>query len=293
VIVNYIELLKNNPQYFKQFSCKELLFLNYDCPVKEDKLTVWSEHNYFYFVISGRKNIHANGKVWELEKGSFVFVKRGAFLIEQFFDEPFCIVVFILPDSFISKFITLYKEQVPLPDGTETNSLVLPLAADEMLHNFCQSIMGFFTASTAPSESIIELKFLELLLNLSGNVHNRDFINYLHQVAARQSGTLEAVMEANFSYNLELEDFAKLCNRSLSSFKRDFKICFHTTPGKWLLEKRLDYAGKLLVSTNKVLQEIVFESGFENQAHFTRVFKEKFGVPPLQFKKQSGRVAPH
>lgn len=293
MIVNYIELLKNNPQYFKQFSCKELLFLNYDCPVKEDKLTVWSEHNYFYFVISGRKNIHANGEVWELEKGSFVFVKRGAFLIEQFFDEPFCIVVFILPDSFISKFVTLYKEKLPQHTEAGSSSLVIPLAADDMIQNFCNSIMGFFTSSTTPSESIIELKFLELLLNLASNSQNKDFINYLHQVATRQSGTLESVMEANFAYNLQLEDFAKLCNRSLSSFKRDFKMCFQTTPGKWLLEKRLDYAGKLLLSTGKPLQEIIYECGFENQAHFTRAFKEKFGVAPLQFKKQSGRVAPH
>jgi hypothetical protein len=30
VMINYYELVKNNPEYFKQFSCKNLLFLNYD-----------------------------------------------------------------------------------------------------------------------------------------------------------------------------------------------------------------------------------------------------------------------
>jgi len=287
MIVNYLELLKNNPQYFKQFSCKEVLFLNYDCPIKENKLTTWSEHNYFYYVISGRKNIHALGKVWELSKGSFVFVKRGAFLIEQFFHEPFCIVVFIVPDSFISKFITLYKDQLPLPSGSISNSPVIPIDSDDMLQNFCNSIMGFFATSTVPSESLIELKFLELLLNLASNKSSMEFIAYMHQVANRQASTLEVVMEANFCYNLELEDFAKLCNRSLSSFKRDFKNTFRTTPGKWLLKKRLDYAGKLLSNTNKPLLDIIYECGFENQAHFNRVFKEKFGIPPLQFKKHS------
>lgn len=100
-------------------------------------------------------------------------------------------------------------------------------------------------------------------------------------------------MEANFYYNLELEDFAKLCNRSLSSFMRDFKNSFHTAPGKWLLEKRLDYAGRLLATTNKTLADVIYECGFESQVHFNRVFKEKLGIPSLQLKKQPSRAEPH
>ncbi|ULQ54907.1 AraC family transcriptional regulator [Flavihumibacter rivuli] len=286
MIINYIELLKNNPQYFKQFSCKELLFLNYDCPVKENRLTIWSEHNYFYYVISGKKNLHANGRVWELQQGSFIFVKKGACLIEQFFREPFCIVVFVVPDTFISQYITLYKNELPAPTDKVSDALVLPLAFDDVLQNFCNSIMGFFTASVKPSESLIELKFLELLLNLSSNASNSEFVTYLHQVANRQASSIESIMEANFSFKLELEDYAKLCNRSLSSFKRDFSALYQCPPGKWLLEKRLQHAGKLLSTTNKSLADVIFESGFENHAHFTRVFKNKFGLSPLQYKKQ-------
>ena len=55
-MINYYELVKNNPEYFKQFSCKDLLFLNYDCPVKLKKVAKWSEHHYIYYVLSGKKN---------------------------------------------------------------------------------------------------------------------------------------------------------------------------------------------------------------------------------------------
>lgn len=236
-------------------------------------------------VISGRKRIHGKGEAWELTKGSFVFIKSGACLIEQIFGEPFCIVAFIMPDSFIEKFITLYKDQLPAPVDARTTSLLIPLVPNDILHNFCNSIMGFFTSKTAPPESLIELKFLELLLNLSCDENNEAFIAYLHQVANRKSPDLATVMESNFSYNLDLPVYAKLCNRSLSSFKRDFQQHFGTTPGKWLLEKRLHFAGKLLVNTNKSLQDVIFESGFENQAHFNRVFKTRYGMSPLQFRK--------
>jgi AraC-like DNA-binding protein len=45
------------------------------------------------------------------------------------------------------------------------------------------------------------------------------------------------IMEVNFRFNLSLDEYARLCHRSLSSFKRHFQTAFHETPGKWLLRK--------------------------------------------------------
>jgi AraC-like DNA-binding protein len=88
-------------------------------------------------------------------------------------------------------------------------------------------------------------------------------------------------MTDNYRYNLKLDQFAQLSNRSLSSFKRDFQTTFKTTPGKWLLEKRLLYAKSLLNnSSKKAISEVAFESGFETVAHFSRSFKQRFGVTP-------------
>jgi AraC-like DNA-binding protein len=92
-------------------------------------------------------------------------------------------------------------------------------------------------------------------------------------------------MTENYRYNLKLEQFARLSNRSLSSFKRDFQDIFHTTPGKWLLEKRLLHAMNLLCNMNKTISEAAFESGFETTSHFSRSFKEKFGVAPSSICK--------
>jgi len=284
-MINYIQVLKSNPEYFKQFSCKEILFLNYDCPVKQKKIAKWSEHNYFYYVLSGEKTLHTRNRSWELVAGSIVFVKRGACLIEQFFTEPFCIVVFIMPDSFISNFINSNKDQLPQP-LTNSEDLVIPIKKDDVLTAFYDSVLPYFSSPSKPSEKLIELKFNELLLHILNNPENKELICYMHEVASQKTNVMEQVMETNFSYNLELEDFANLCNRSLSSFKRDFENSYKTTPGRWLLAKRLDLAIQLIKTTNKSLSDIILESGFENQAHFSRVFKAKFGYSPLQFRKQ-------
>jgi AraC family transcriptional regulator, exoenzyme S synthesis regulatory protein ExsA len=220
-MINYIEVLKSNPAYFKQFSCKELLFLNYDCPVKEKRLAKWSDHNHFYYVLSGQKTLHTTHRSWELTTGSVVFVKRGACLVEQFFQEPFCVVVFLLPDSFISQFIHANKDQLPgIWPHTKIDDLVLPVKTDEMLHRFYDSVLPYFSSKTQPSDKLIELKFNELLLHIVNNPDNAELISYMYSIASNKTGTLEQVMEANFPYNLKLKNYANLCNRSLSTFKR-------------------------------------------------------------------------
>lgn len=98
---------------------------------------------------------------------------------------------------------------------------------------------------------------------------------------------LKAIMIENFLYNLQIEEFAKLCGRSLSAFKRDFKEVFDTTPSRWIRCKRLEYAKKLLTETNLNINQICYDCGFINSSHFIKSFKKQYGLPPLQYKSNS------
>ena len=91
--------------------------------------------------------------------------------------------------------------------------------------------------------------------------------------------SVSEIMESNFRFNLSLEEYARLCHRSLSSFKRDFQTTFQEPPGKRLLRKRLEYSAALLRTSKMNVTEIAFESGFEDVSHFSRVFKERLSVP--------------
>ncbi len=48
---------------------------------------------------------------------------------------------------------------------------------------------------------------------------------------------------------------------------------------------RIDYALQLIRSTEKSMNEIAFTTGFESQRSFNRVFRKKFGVPPIHFRR--------
>ena len=86
-------------------------------------------------------------------------------------------------------------------------------------------------------------------------------------------------------YALNIEAYARMTNRSVSSFKRDFQSIYQTTPGRWLIEKKLERARRLLLETDMPVSDLAFESGFENTAHFNRIFKQKSGMTPLHYRK--------
>jgi AraC-like DNA-binding protein len=93
---------------------------------------------------------------------------------------------------------------------------------------------------------------------------------------------LVSFMQRNFMFNMPLEKLGYLTGRSLSTFNRDFKKLFHTTPQKWLTDKRLELAHYQLTEKGKKPTEVYLEAGFEDLSHFSFSFKKKYGVSPGQ-----------
>jgi AraC-like DNA-binding protein len=92
-------------------------------------------------------------------------------------------------------------------------------------------------------------------------------------------------MEKNFCFNLKLEDYAELCHRSLSTFKRDFQQQFNESPGKWILKRRVQHAANIIANSNSSVSQVAYDSGFEDLSHFSRVFKKIIGSNPTEYKK--------
>jgi AraC-like DNA-binding protein len=116
---------------------------------------------------------------------------------------------------------------------------------------------------------------------------NPELAGYFQSLLKSDAPVLPQIMEANFSYNLALEDFARLSHRSLSTFKRDFRKYYKQSPGKWLLQKRLDYSAVLLKNPALNVSQVALDCGFEDLSHFSRAFKEKFGTSPAHYRKET------
>jgi AraC family transcriptional regulator len=85
---------------------------------------------------------------------------------------------------------------------------------------------------------------------------------------------------------LRLADLARSCNLSTSHFARSFKSSFGTTCHRWLTDRRLDHAKHMLARTAIPLSEIATQSGFGDQASFTRAFRRFVGVTPGHWRRE-------
>jgi len=269
---------------FKQFKVNDLLFLEYKCVADETAVKVWSKHNYFLYVVRGKKVWQSSRAKYCIQPGEAIFVKKGANIIHQFFEEEFCSLMIFVPDHFISSVLKENTSPVLkcVADNTDT---IISLQLDEVLSTYFPSVLSYFAKKEIPPGNLLEIKFKELILDLISSPLNAPLCSYFRSLCDQNKTSIRDVMESNFMYNMKLEEFAYLSGRSLSSFKKDFINTFHTTPGKWLLKRRLEHAKYLLELTDKNINELVFETGFENASHFIRIFKQRYGVTPLQFKK--------
>ena len=285
-MINLFEYI-NESRNYKKFVIDDLLFVEYKCVVDETKAGIWSDTNYFVFVTSGKKMWKSIYHEYIVEAGDSLFVKRGANLVHQYFEEDYCALMIFISDDFIRNFMGRFSGIVKSnPAVSENTDSVIRIQLDAYLEGYVNSLAFYFGAHGLPDKNLLKLKFEELLLNMFTQPLHKEVAHYLGSLNRSQTVQLQQVMEENFAYNLKLEQLAALCNMSLSSFKRAFNSVYQTAPGKWLLDKRLDFASYLLRSTDKNVNDIAFESGFEDTSNFIRSFKRKFSCTPLQYRTE-------
>src|SRR6185436_7244585 len=166
-MLNYYDFVKEHPEEYKQFSCRELLFLICECPPDFKQSEDWSEHNCFLYIMNGETIMHSREGSWHLREGDTAFLKKGGCSIEKLENHTFCTLLFYVPDSYIRSFtrenIRLFSHEDSLP---VSRSLLLPVEMNEVLRSFYDSVISYFVANTLPTEDLLELKFRELLLNI-------------------------------------------------------------------------------------------------------------------------------
>ena len=284
-MLNLYEGVRDDPSYNK-LEIGDLLFAEYTCGIGNEKLGLWTHSDYLVNVVTGKKTWHTSDGVWAANPGETLFFKKGAAIVEQHFELDFCLLVFFIPDDFVRSTVREIAGSLTAASaGAAAIKSAVRVENDVGLSAFFQSMRTYFAEKEKPSEPLLRLKLKELIVSILTSGRNPALAAYFRRLG---EGTLPSVvetMEANFRFNLSLEEYARLSHRSLSSFKRDFQSYFQEAPGKWLLRKRLDYSAALLRTSKMNVTEIAFESGFEDVSHFSRVFKERFGVPPLSYRR--------
>ena len=97
-----------------------------------------------------------------------------------------------------------------------------------------------------------------------------------------------AYMDANMADNPSLAQIARIVHLAPTYFHQKFRRTFQMTPLAYMLQKRLNLAKQLLLSTDLTLEQIALRSGFQSPFYLSRMFKQRFNVRPSEFRRRAG-----
>jgi AraC family transcriptional regulator len=135
-----------------------------------------------------------------------------------------------------------------------------------------------FRTTDPTSRLAIEGLILELVAEAC-RIDNRRHINppaWLHQV--------QEILHERFRDAPPLRHIAKLVQIHPVYMATAFKAHFRCTIGEYVRRLRLEYACRELGQPGKSLAEIASAAGFADQSHLSRVFKQKLGVTPTEYR---------
>lgn len=284
-MINVYDFHVAHPEIFTQISVNDKLFLSYQCPQIEKKLALYTHLNLIVYTLKGKRIIHHGGKTWLLSDSQSVFIGKTAFKQEIYHDTiGWQVLAFYFPDEYIVKIWDEFNRNKLAKVSAPTDDILIEINVNEITRSFFYSIVPYFKHRFGNAEDLLELKFKELLFNIFSDPQNAALTSYINSIRNEGICRIQEVMETNYLFNLSIEELSRMANCSVSTFKRKFYEHYHTTPGKWLKHKRLENAKWLLGLGNKTISDAAYDSGFENLSHFSRIFKEAYGVPPSSFK---------
>lgn len=248
------------------------------------KSDIMFEQHMLIWFISGETKIVRPEASYLFKKGDIFLIPRNqlATIINYPKDGlPHKTVVMHLSTEWLRQF---YSKKGIKASKSDTGSL-RHYSNHPLLESCLQSLIPYFEMASLP-DGIAELKKTEAVTILRSIDPGIDTL--LGNFEEPGKIDLADYMEKHFMFNMPLEKFGYLTGRSLTTFKRDFRRIFDSSPQRWLTKKRLELAHYQFLEKRKKPLDVCYEVGFENLSHFSFAFKKQFGYAPSELLATSG-----
>lgn len=254
----------------------------YSCFVPHEMLSEYRMPvHVLIYVYSGEMVVDDNGRTLKVCEGNYVFIKRDhrvKLLKHTVEDAPYKAISIRFERNFLRDFFAALDKAALPKDTKRIREAALLLPQTPALQSLFLSLFPYTDAHVKPKDEIIRLKMQEALYCLLDT--DERFYPTLFDFNESWKIDLLPFMEANYTQDMTLDEFATYTGRSLATFKRDFAKVSDLSPERWLIRKRLDKAYELLSSGTAKPSDVYVAVGFKNRSHFSSAFKRQFGVPP-------------
>ena len=103
---------------------------------------------------------------------------------------------------------------------------------------------------------------------------------------SRRINRIVQFVEKNYNRKISLEDVGEQVGMSASSVTRFFKKRTRHNFWDYLNGFRIDRAAQMMIETEHTISEISYACGFNNISNFNRVFRERIGTTPSDYRNK-------
>ena len=117
--------------------------------------------------------------------------------------------------------------------------------------------------------------------------NDRQRVPLKHHLGTSQPKLVEAIslMEANIEEPMSLDELSRHVGLSRRQLERLFQKHVRCVPTRYYLELRLARARQLLLQTTRPIVDIAFACGFVSAPHFSKCYRDRYGVPPREERR--------
>jgi AraC-like DNA-binding protein len=98
-----------------------------------------------------------------------------------------------------------------------------------------------------------------------------------------------AFIEANYHQSISLNHVAQAVGYSPAYLTDLVRRLTGQSLYRWIVERRMAAACALLLETEQTVDQVAIAVGYQNSSHFSRQFRQSFGMPPKVWKNQAGQ----
>ena len=154
----------------------------------------------------------------------------------------------------------------------------------DKLYRYCAR---YGTTNNASMRLIIKAKLLEILAlyHEYGLLTRKDVHTSANRTKQDKLKDLLNYIDSHYAGPMTVKDASMRVGFSDQYFCRYFKHATGMSFTEYLNDLRLRRAAKEIELTSRAISDISYDHGFENAGYFFKSFKKKFGITPMQYRK--------
>lgn len=158
------------------------------------------------------------------------------------------------------------------------------IQVNQLLELYRESIGVLLENPELADPHLVKNKLREFVMLMTKTVKAPSEFDFLASMFKPNFVKFEEVIQHNLYSNLNLDEFAFLCEMSLSTFKRKFKEVYKESPAKYITKMKVKKAKVSLQNEDLRTSDIAYDLGFDSLTTFNRVFKEQTGKSPTAYR---------